>query len=392
MQTAQNGDAWRTWEKGSSPLNGPLLALLRDRPSHPYDFASQIGLLMGVSSDLSTVYRMLERFEQIGLAVSHKADSNKTGQRITMYEATELTPKAAAQWMQSPLPSIPIREPIAIRIAVSRPEDTPYLLRALNQHEKRCFELLAKTKSKHPVVSWQDMEIELTREGLNGRIKAELDWIDLARGYIGGFQDGRYIGAPVEQEDSDILKRWLKGSSPLKGPLLALLNVSPSHPNKLAALLNHRLGASWTTDLTTVGRILDRFEQLGLAASRKAESNGQRVKVYAATELTSKAVAQWMQSPLPDIPTREPIVVRIAVSRPEDAPYLLQALEQDQRTQFALLAEHRKKHSTATWKSMEKELTRKGVNLRIDAELKWIDLALGYIANFQGARGVSVVV
>jgi hypothetical protein len=99
-----------------------------------------------------------------------------------------------------------------------------------------------------------------------------------------------------------------------------------------------------------------------------------------------------MQSPLPDIPTREPIVVRIAVSRPEDAPYLLQALEQDQRTQFALLAEHKKKHSTATWKSMEKELTRKGVNLRIDAELKWIDLARGYIANFQGARGVSVVV
>jgi DNA-binding PadR family transcriptional regulator len=398
MQTARNDEAWKAWPKGSSPLNGPLLALLNDRPGYPYDYGGQLYQRLGASwlTDLSTIYRILERFERIGLASSHSANSERTGQRVRMYEATDLTPIAVAQWMQSSLPDLPLRGPLAVRIAVSRPADAPYLLQALDQHHQRCFDLLKHHQKRYPVATWRGLEIESARQGMNLRIGAELNWIDIVRGYIESFQaegDTTLSAVRIDAKGKE-WQAWEKGSSPLNGPLLALLNDRPGYPNELAERLYERLGPTWQTSFSTICRILQRFERVGLASSHEADSEktGQKVRIYKATELTPVAVAQWMQSPLPDLPLRGPLAVKIAVSRPADGPYLLQALDQHHQTCFDLLAQHRDKYSVATWTDMERELTRQGVSLQIGADLEWTNLVRGYIASFQGARDVSVVV
>jgi DNA-binding PadR family transcriptional regulator len=399
MQTARTDETWKSWTKGSSPLKGPLLALLNDGPGYPYDYAGKLSQRLGPSwaTDLSSIYRILERFEQIGLASSHRAVSSRNKrQRVTMYEATDLTAVAVAQWMKSPLPDVPLRGPLAVRLAVSGPADALYLLRALDQYQQQCFDLLSVHRQKYPTRSWRGVDREAARQGTNLRINAELNWIHLVRGYIESFQAEGHtdvlnrVDFPVDES----WKAWEKGSSSFKGPLLALLNAQSGHPNELAGRLCDRLGPTWQTRLSTICPILERLERFGLATSRDADSEktGQMVRIYSATDLTPMAVAQWMESPLSELPSRGPLGVRIAVSRPADAPYLLQALDKHHQTCFDLLARHKDKLSVVTWADMEKELTRHGVNLQIGAELEWTNLVRGYIASFQDARDVSVVV
>jgi len=199
MQTARTDDWAKSWAKGSSPLNGPLLALVNDRPGYPYEYAGRIVQRLGDSwlPPLTTVYRILGRFEGLGLVSSRPGDSRQTGKPVTIYEATELTPVAVAEWMQNLLPELPLRGALAVRIAVSRPADAPQLLRALEQHHRACFELLARHKDKHSVASWNDMEIELTRQGVSLQIGAELEWTNVVRGYIADFHGSRRVVAVV---------------------------------------------------------------------------------------------------------------------------------------------------------------------------------------------------
>ena len=398
MQTARTEDWAKSWAKGSSPLNGPLLALVNEGPGYPYAYRGRIVQRLGDSwlPPLMTIYRILERFEGLGLASSHPGDSKLRGMPVTIYEATELTPVAVADWMESPLRELPLRGALAIRIAVSRPADAPYLLRAIAEHQRQCFALLTKYRRKYPTNSWRGMEMESARQGIILRIEAELQWLHIVRGYIEDFLTEGSLRAfrTAAESESGRSKAWQKGSSALNGPLLALLNDRPGHPSELARRLCERLGPEWETEITSISRMLERFERDGLASSRAADSsrNGKPVKIYEATELTSVAVADWMQSPLPELPLRGPLAVRIAVSRPTDAPQLERAFEQHRQTCFGVLERHKKKQRVASWSDMEVELTRQGVGLQIGAELKWTDVVQRYFADFQGPRRVVAVV
>jgi DNA-binding PadR family transcriptional regulator len=194
--------------------------------------------------------------------------------------------------------------------------------------------------------------------------------------------------------DNERWKEWTRGSSPIKGPLLALLLDSPGYPYQLRGRLYWRLGGARKIDPPDINRLCKQFEKLGLASSHVADSErtGQRVRIYQATELASRAVAEWMQSPLPVVTARGELWTRLAVSQPEHAPYLLEALDKYRKACVKLLGENGEKYPVNTWSGMERELARKGANLMIEAEIQLIDLAHGYIANFPGARDVSAVV
>lgn len=394
MQTATNDERWKTWTRGASPWGGPLLAQVAERSGYPYDYMIRLSRL-GISATESSIYRGLERFERIGLASSRTGSSGRSGQRVRMYEATARTQAAVEEWMLSPLPELPLRGPLAARIALSSSAHADGLLMVLDQYEKSCFELLKRHKDKHPTQTWRGMEKEATRQGLTLRVKAELQWMNVVRGYIDDFRTDRDVGLTIlPSAAGDSWKTWDKGFSPLNGPLLALLNTQPGHPNDFLDRLLEGLGPTWEASLTTIGRILKRFERIDLASSREADSEktGQKVRVYSATDLTPLAVLQWMQSSLPELPLRGPLAVRIALSRCSHAPYLLEVLDAYEKTCWGLLEAHDDRQAVATWNDMAVEVARQGISLQIGAELEWIAVVRGYIASFPGVRDVSAVV
>lgn len=184
---------------------------------------------------------------------------------------------------------------------------------------------------------------------------------------------------------------WLKGGSPWKGPLLALLLERPGHPYDFANRLIHRVGPAWRLDSNDAGRVLRRAEELGLASSSMVESkrSHHRVRMYEPTELTAKAVDYWMSSSVPEEPVRAELWTRMVVSSPEHAPALLQALDLYERQLFELVKEHGSSFPIETWKGLELELARRGVVMRVEADLSWIELARGHILEFTGADSGS---
>jgi DNA-binding PadR family transcriptional regulator len=189
-------------------------------------------------------------------------------------------------------------------------------------------------------------------------------------------------------------KRWVRGSSQLKGPLLALLLESPGCPSQLASRLHTQAGEAWLVDPKDTYSVLERFERLGLASSEwRYDAKSRRdLKVYHATELTGEAVEEWMQSPLPREPVRSEVATRIAVSQPRYARYILRALEEFEQTCNKELKKHAKEFSMQTWEGLEMEIARRRVTVRIESDLTWIDFTRGAIEEFPGVRDGSAFV
>lgn len=188
--------------------------------------------------------------------------------------------------------------------------------------------------------------------------------------------------------ESERWATWLKGGSPWKGPLLALLLERPGHPYDLATRLIHRAGPAWRLDPDDAGRVLRRAEQLGLVTSTEVKSSrsDRHVYRYEPTELTAVAVDFWMNSPIPDEPFRAELWTRMVVARPEHAPALLLGLDHYERQLFELLKAHSSPFMVETWTGLELELNRKGVVKRIEAELSWVEDARALIREFTGSR------
>ncbi len=179
---------------------------------------------------------------------------------------------------------------------------------------------------------------------------------------------------------------WLKGGSPWKGPLLALLLERPGHTNDLATRLIHRAGPAWRLDPNDASRVLQRAEELGLATSTYVQSKRTHRPVcrYEPTDLTAMAVDVWMNSPIPDEPFRPELWRRMVVARPEDVPALLDGLDHYERQLFELQQKQSTPFSVDTWVGLEKELNRTGVVMRVEAELTWIEHARALILQFRG--------
>lgn len=126
-----------------------------------------------------SVYKALERLEAEGLVVSQAE-----GRGRASYRATERGEMSLARWMASAARE-PMRLDLPAKIAVSRPEDAPRLLRALDDYERECFERLqASNDAQVPLGSWAGLAMNLARAALDEGLQAELRWVTLARRWI----------------------------------------------------------------------------------------------------------------------------------------------------------------------------------------------------------------
>ncbi len=172
-------------------------------------------------------------------------------------------------------------------------------------------------------------------------------------------------------------KKWMKGS-PLKGALLALLLEldEPTHPWRLATSLERRLGPVSGIDRDAVYKMLPVLARQGLVVctTRENESGGwQNQKVYGVTELTEPALSDWFATPVSDWATRTELQVKIAFSRPSDAPVLMRMLDMYERLCTDRLLECEDDDVLmSSWMGVTMNVACTWTEEHLEAELRWI--------------------
>jgi hypothetical protein len=90
--------------------------------------------------------------------------------------------------MEASVGKEPVRVELQARIAVSRAEDAPRLLRALDAYERSCFLVLRETQGAEvPMGSWAGLSMNLRRTAVDESIQAELRWVAQARKWINDY-------------------------------------------------------------------------------------------------------------------------------------------------------------------------------------------------------------
>jgi DNA-binding PadR family transcriptional regulator len=170
-----------------------LLALLlgeQGRALHGYKLATLVIQRLGPAWEIKrqSVYRALGQLEEERLAYSVEKPGLAQGGRghgKRVFRATGRAEDTHTAWMEGPVAREPVRVELQAKIAVSRAQDAPRLLRALDTYERSCFKLLRETQEAEvPMGSWAGLSRNLTRTAVDMNIKAELEWINLARQWI----------------------------------------------------------------------------------------------------------------------------------------------------------------------------------------------------------------
>jgi DNA-binding PadR family transcriptional regulator len=179
-----------------SPLQGVLLAVLlgeQEQPLHGYMLTTLVERRLGPAWGVTrqSVYGALDRLEDRELVSSAWRTATVRGGRghsQKVYFATARAETALAAWMESPVSRKPVRVELQARIALSRVQDAPQLLRALDAYERDCFEMLRKSNAAEvPMGSWVGLAMNLTRMAVDESLQAELRWIATARRWITDF-------------------------------------------------------------------------------------------------------------------------------------------------------------------------------------------------------------
>jgi DNA-binding PadR family transcriptional regulator len=178
---SKSPSAQTRWMRGpSTAMRGALLGLLLERPGHGGDLASRLASRLGETwrVDTNDVYRLLERLESTGLAVSrHEPTRRSNGRRHVVYHPTKATSEALTLWMETLLSREPVRLGLHCKLSVARPQDAPRLLIALKEYERECRMLAQRVA---PVCgqarSWAALCIACTREAAFAQLQTEGDW------------------------------------------------------------------------------------------------------------------------------------------------------------------------------------------------------------------------
>jgi DNA-binding PadR family transcriptional regulator len=179
-------------QSSCSPLQGVLLAIIDEtqQPLHGYKLTTLADRRLGPAWDITrqSVYGALKRLERDGLAESAGGDPPRGRRKRKLYAPTPRTEAARAEWMESPLSRDPARGDLQARLAVSRVDDAPRLLRALDAYERDCFAMIRETsEAEVPMGSWKGLTLNLARKSVDVSLQAELEWIAIAREWIADF-------------------------------------------------------------------------------------------------------------------------------------------------------------------------------------------------------------
>lgn len=190
---------------------------------------------------------------------------------------------------------------------------------------------------------------------------------------------------------------WTKGgSAPLRGALLGLVLERPGGGGDLTGRLRERFGEGWRVDRRDVYRLLEGLEREGLLECREQRIGGEREQesgrgggradrshvhrgqahraklVFHSTELTSKALSEWMGGECRWEPARHGIEAKLLVSSEGDAAALGRSLRHYELECLGLVGSL--PPATGERESAEallRDCARDGMVIRLQAEIDW---------------------
>lgn len=186
----------------------------------------------------------------------------------------------------------------------------------------------------------------------------------------------------------------MRGSH-LKGALLALLLEldEPTHPWKLATSLERRLGPASGIDRDVIYGMLEGLQTHGLVACTTRENDSgswRRQKVYGVTELTEIALSDWLATPVSEEGSRTELQVKIAFSRPSDAPVLLRMLDMYERQCMERLLEcEGAEVLMSSWMGLTMNVACSWTEEHLEAELRWIMRTRESMRDYEVRYGVA---
>lgn len=181
--------------------------------------------------------------------------------------------------------------------------------------------------------------------------------------------------------------------SPLRAVVLAVVLERPGHGYQIAAYLRWRLGPNWRIYAKHLYSVLESLEEDGLVRSEEVpakrgdrQSERDRI-VYYPTPAAEQAREEWMQSPPVMGLLRPDIHARLIFSRPEEAPRLLEILDEyEQEVVEAMEANARVEAVPATWQGRMMSRTRAALARQFDGELISISEARQDIEEYLESR------
>lgn len=180
-------------EAPQSQLRGVVLGLLvgLGEPTHGYMLATLMRRHLGPAWQIEPkgVYQLLKGLLDEGLVEA--ADSGGGGDPDKkLYRPTDRSSGAMDDWMRARVSISARRGELEAKIAVSREQDIPLLERALDEYERDCLRLLRETEeTKHPMVSWRAVAMNIAGEASDLHLRSELQWIERARGWIADWEE-----------------------------------------------------------------------------------------------------------------------------------------------------------------------------------------------------------
>jgi DNA-binding PadR family transcriptional regulator len=190
-------------------------------------------------------------------------------------------------------------------------------------------------------------------------------------------------------------KPALVGRSPLRAVVLAVVLERPGHGYQIAAYLRWRLGPSWRIYAKHLYPVLEALEESGLVWSEdvpaKARNGGIQSdkdrKMYYPTPAAEPARADWIRAPISLGLMRPDIHARLIFSRPDEAPLLLEVLDEYEREVIeAVEANARAEGAPVSWQGRMMNHTRAALGRQFDAEKESISEIRADIEKFLESR------
>lgn len=174
--------------------------------------------------------------------------------------------------------------------------------------------------------------------------------------------------------------------------VLGAVAERPGYGYELGKRISARMGPGWQFNPTGIYATLDRLEKQSLVQHEQRErvrSPRSRDRViYRATDDGVVAFENWLRSAVRKEPVRMDVLARLAVSRPEHAPLLIDALYSYERECLDMIAgaTAHTSQDVNPWDRLMAEGVRDQVFQHVRAELSWIKSMRRRIEGFGGTH------
>lgn len=165
-----------------APTKSAVLAVLLEEPGlHGYEVWKQVNRRMGWNLIAKHIYEPLKQLEKAGLVESREEPIPEPPGFRRVYYPTQAAKEVRDIWFRSPTAINVLRADLHVRLAFSTEEDSPELLRALDEAREELLDAVEQDKTMSwaaPRGSWVEFSLGWLREGLEKQREGEIAWIN----------------------------------------------------------------------------------------------------------------------------------------------------------------------------------------------------------------------